>query len=249
MKRSFTIGRDSQNDIVISDPSDLVSRLHATLKVDDKGHYKIMDQSTNGTYVNGIRLEKFVDVPVTRKDEISLASVAILDWDEVPKSKKGNSWIIALCIAAGLIILGLLSYVLISNDVIQFGEKEVIVDTPTDTFQVVHPAQSVIEWNKTTVEFEVKGTVEWTVAITDKDGKPVEKASVSPASGKGDAKIVVTLPRNTSKKADAVYRISVATKAAVQPQSYELQVIQKKRPQQEPSQPETPKPQSNTPIL
>ena len=50
----------------------------------------LIDQSSNGTYVNGIRISPNVPVPVTRKDIISLAHVAKLDWNQVPKS---NQWI------------------------------------------------------------------------------------------------------------------------------------------------------------
>ena len=47
----ITIGRDQQNDIVISHP--LASRRHATLERDEQG-YVVRDlKSTNGTYVTG----------------------------------------------------------------------------------------------------------------------------------------------------------------------------------------------------
>ncbi|NWG20886.1 MAG: winged helix-turn-helix domain-containing protein [Chloroflexi bacterium] len=52
---SLTIGRDTSNDIVIDHP--LASRRHARLERDDGG-YSVRDlDSTNGTYVNGERIE------------------------------------------------------------------------------------------------------------------------------------------------------------------------------------------------
>lgn len=51
----ITIGRDSANDIIIDHP--LASRRHARLEHDENG-YLVRDlESTNGTYVNGDRVE------------------------------------------------------------------------------------------------------------------------------------------------------------------------------------------------
>ena len=86
--KTYTIGRDISCDIVINDSTDVVSRRHALLNVVSAGKMTIIDQSSNGTYVNGIRITPNVPVPVTRKDTISLAHVAKLDWHTVPRSKK-----------------------------------------------------------------------------------------------------------------------------------------------------------------
>lgn len=54
-KQALTIGRDSANDIIIDHP--LASRRHARLEFDENG-YAVRDlDSTNGTYVNGERIE------------------------------------------------------------------------------------------------------------------------------------------------------------------------------------------------
>lgn len=82
----YSIGREAGCDIVINDSTDVISRRHAILNVTPMGKMTIVDQSHNGTYVNGIRISPNVPVPVTRKDNISFAHVARLDWNRVPKS-------------------------------------------------------------------------------------------------------------------------------------------------------------------
>lgn len=99
--KTYSIGRDLNCDIIINDSTDVISRRHALLNVTSSGKMTIIDQSSNGTYVNGIRISQNVPVPVTRKDIISLAHVAKLDWDQVPKS---NQWI-KYCIGAAIAII------------------------------------------------------------------------------------------------------------------------------------------------
>lgn len=84
--KTYSIGRDLNCDIVINDSTDVISRRHALLNVTSSGKMTIIDQSSNGTYVNGIRITQNVPVPVTRKDIISLAHVVKLDWNQIPKS-------------------------------------------------------------------------------------------------------------------------------------------------------------------
>ena len=80
----YSIGRETGCDILINDNTDVISRRHAVLNVSPTGKMTIVDQSQNGTYVNGIRISRNVPVPVTRKDNISFAHVARLDWGQVP---------------------------------------------------------------------------------------------------------------------------------------------------------------------
>lgn len=80
----YSIGRESGCDIVINDNTDVISRRHAILSVDQMGKMTITDQSQNGTYVNGIRLASNVAVPVTRKDNVSFAQISRLDWNLIP---------------------------------------------------------------------------------------------------------------------------------------------------------------------
>jgi len=82
----YSIGRDVNCNIVINDNTDVISRRHAILNVSSSGKMTIVDQSQNGTYVNGIRIQPNVPVPVTRKDNVSFAHVARLDWSLVPNT-------------------------------------------------------------------------------------------------------------------------------------------------------------------
>lgn len=89
-KTIYTIGRDSSSDICLYDGGNLVSRYHAVLKVKKNGTYVIIDQSLNGTYINGVRITQGREVPVTRKDTVMFANVVELDWSVIPKT---NTWV------------------------------------------------------------------------------------------------------------------------------------------------------------
>merc|ERR1711948_159330 len=50
-----SIGKEKTNDLVINDP--IISRVHVVLELDpDRGAVYAIDCSTNGTFLNGIRL-------------------------------------------------------------------------------------------------------------------------------------------------------------------------------------------------
>lgn len=104
----YSIGREVGCDIVINDNTDVISRRHAMLNVFPTGKMTIVDQSSNGTYVNGIRISPNVPFPVTRKDNISFAHVARLDWNMVPKQTTMLQYalmgLLALALVAGCII-------------------------------------------------------------------------------------------------------------------------------------------------
>ena len=105
--KTYSIGRDLNCDIVINDSTDVISRRHALLSIAPSGKMTIIDQSSNGTYVNGIRITQNVPVPVTRKDIVSLAHVAKLDWRQVPKSNQWIKYVIGT-VAAAVVILGII---------------------------------------------------------------------------------------------------------------------------------------------
>lgn len=108
--KALSIGRDQSCDIVINDSTDVISRRHAILNISSLGKMTIVDLSRNGTYVNGIRITPNVQVPITRKDVISLAHVAKLDWNLVPLSYSIMRYVILGCVALLLLICAYFAY-------------------------------------------------------------------------------------------------------------------------------------------
>lgn len=103
MKKIYTIGREENCDIVIPDSTDVISRLHATIRVEPNDKMFLIDQSRNGTYVNGMKMTSNVEIPITRKDVISFAHIHELDWSLIPKPERNWTKIILIalvCIAA-----------------------------------------------------------------------------------------------------------------------------------------------------
>ena len=114
MKKVYNIGRDQQSDIVINDTSDVVSRLHATIRFNGKKMY-LIDLSQNGTYINGMRMSMNEEVPVTRKDKVSFANVAELDWALVPKPGIDTKKILSIAIIAAALIAAIALGVILFN--------------------------------------------------------------------------------------------------------------------------------------
>lgn len=102
--KSYSIGREETCNIIVNDPTQMVSRRHATLNVDGR-KMTIVDSSSNGTYINGIRIQSGSPVPVTRKDVVSFAQVAELDWKCIP-DESGRKLGYALAIVAVLLLVG-----------------------------------------------------------------------------------------------------------------------------------------------
>lgn len=99
----YTIGRDPACKFSFSD--DMISRHHALLRVYANGKMEIVDTSSNGTYINNMRIASNVPVPVTRKDNISFAGARQFDWTQVPSPM--NLYIkIAIGIIAALLLIG-----------------------------------------------------------------------------------------------------------------------------------------------
>lgn len=83
--RLTIFGRDPQQvNVVIT--SDYVSSYHAELIQLDNGDMYIVDKSTNGTYINGVRINPNQEYPVRRGDNIMLADTP-LDWSKVADVK------------------------------------------------------------------------------------------------------------------------------------------------------------------
>ena len=135
--KSYSIGREPGCDIVINDSTDVVSRRHAVLTVSSTGKMTITDQSHNGTYVNGIRISSNVPFPVTRKDNISFAHVARLEWNRVPQ---GGLWIKILAAIVVVLVLALIGW-------FGFGNKPTPPTPvqPTDTTTTQKPEPEKVD--------------------------------------------------------------------------------------------------------
>lgn len=127
--KAYSIGREGGCDIVINDTTDVISRRHAILNVMPSGKMTIVDQSHNGTYVNGIRISPNVPVPVTRKDNISFAHVARLDWNRVPKTISPMQYAIYGLIAVLVILAVVFSYKAFINSDSKETEKTESADS------------------------------------------------------------------------------------------------------------------------
>lgn len=75
MKDEFRIGREKDNDLVIANPK--VSGHHAVLRKTLNGLFLEDMKSTNGTYVNGARIER---TPIRPGDLIQFSRQIPLDW-------------------------------------------------------------------------------------------------------------------------------------------------------------------------
>lgn len=82
--RLIVIGRDpSQAEIILN--NDYISNYHAEIIQMDNGDIFIVDKSTNGTFVNGVRLISGKETPVKMGDHITFTELGIpLDWSMIP---------------------------------------------------------------------------------------------------------------------------------------------------------------------
>ena len=168
--KTYSIGRDLNCDIVINDSTDVISRRHALLNITPSGKMTIIDQSSNGTYVNGIKISPNVPVPVTRKDTISLAHVAKLDWALVPD--EGRSMKYAIGGAAGILLLACAA----------FGINHFVnqPETPQPSSSTITATDSLDQKTKKLAEDSIKKAKEDSIKKTVKDS--IDKAQKRPSA-------------------------------------------------------------------
>lgn len=151
MAKVYTIGRDPSCDIRIDDATDVISRIHATLKDYGGGRYAIIDQSLNGTYINGMRMASNEEIPVSRKDVVSFAHIRDLDWSMIPEESRRTRHLLPILVAIAVLVAGAALYIAIRGcggrkgatpvvEVEQVAEPlpvQVQPDSTTDTTVVV----------------------------------------------------------------------------------------------------------------
>ena len=170
MKKVYTIGRDPQSDIVINDNTDIVSRLHATIRIEGSKMF-LIDQSQNGTYVNGMRMSANEEIPVSREDTISFANVAELDWTLLPDPKKAQMRTIGIVVAA-----------LIAIAAIVFGVLYFMDDKGKTTKE--EPNTTITTDSTTISNDEEENTVESDTIPVETVTTPEEPTASTPSGGK-----------------------------------------------------------------
>jgi len=70
-KEMVTIGRSSQDDVILESSDFSISRAHATLEIRDDMYY-LTPAGINGTFVNGEELELKKEIQVFPEDEIKI---------------------------------------------------------------------------------------------------------------------------------------------------------------------------------
>lgn len=183
----YSIGREDGCDIIINDNSDVISRRHATLNVTSSGKMTIVDLSHNGTYVNGIRITQNVPVPVTRKDNVSFAHVARLDWSLIPNTGAVIlRWTIIGVVALLLIIGGIWGFSAWSGGNTPAGDTPVAAVDSTEIKQ----EKEKIEQKEKQIQDSIKKHVQDSLnSVRQKNsGKAVPKKSDKADTKKGDDK-------------------------------------------------------------
>jgi hypothetical protein len=78
-RQQITIGRADENDVVIR--GNLISRIHARIEI-SRGKFLLIDQSTNGTFVNALDGEE----SFVRRDSMQLKGVGMIGLGKVPEA-------------------------------------------------------------------------------------------------------------------------------------------------------------------
>ncbi len=82
--KTLKIGRAPENDYFVENP--LISAFHAELQISEEGKVKIIDKnSTNGTFVNHIKIQEKILVP---EDKVLLAGEVELPWKKLLQNKE-----------------------------------------------------------------------------------------------------------------------------------------------------------------
>lgn len=114
--KKIVIGRGHDCDIIINDTTDVVSRRQAAIAFDFFGNMTIYDLSTNGTFVNGVRVPKPAGIPLKRTDSVNFGSVCDFDMNRVRDPYHNTRIILAAIVVAVLLIGGALAYYFTRED-------------------------------------------------------------------------------------------------------------------------------------
>lgn len=79
-----------------------ISKRHALIYVSSTGKMQIVDTSTNGTFINNIRVKPHTMMPVHRKDKVTFANGHQMDWSKIPNPMKRVYIVISLFLVCSL---------------------------------------------------------------------------------------------------------------------------------------------------
>lgn len=222
----YSIGRDTECDIVINDSSDVISRRHAVISVANNGKLTITDTSFNGTYVNGIRISPNVPVPVTRKDSVTFAHVAKLDWKLIPKPVLMR-WLLPGGVAVGIVVVAsVVCAICFSGDKSSHAGKEEKSELVADSVNqekadsTVKEKQDSTQTKKTPSRNKKAASCGKKEAAKDKrtqsssDKKSASKKKQETKSAEIKAKKVKTATDNASKAKDGKTQLSTSNASA-----------------------------------
>lgn len=222
----YSIGRDTECDIVINDSSDVISRRHAVISVANNGKLTITDTSFNGTYVNGIRISPNVPVPVTRKDSVTFAHVAKLDWKLIPKPVLMR-WLLPGGVAAGIVVVAsVVCAICFSGDKSSHAGKDEKSEFVADSVNqekadsTVKEKQDSTQTKKTPSRNKKAASCGKKEAAKDKrtqsssDKKSASKKKQETKSAEIKAKKVKTATDNASKAKDGKTQLSTSNASA-----------------------------------
>jgi hypothetical protein len=133
----ISFGRSTKNNVVISDPK--VSNVHLQIVQHDDGHFSLVDlHSTNGTYVNGQRIQGEV---LLRPNDTVLIGNTRLHWQQyfgmsASNGSNNNLGIILGSVGGGLVLIILLIVLLIGHRKRIQDEPRILPDYPQYTYRM-----------------------------------------------------------------------------------------------------------------
>ena len=116
ISRTIKIGRHESNDYVLSDKNAETSRNHAALTIYQDGSMEIEDFSSNGTYINGNKINNEKKI-VTGSDVVSFADQEVFDWSKIGNKKRSMSSMSPAWLLLPILLLGgVIFYMMKDND-------------------------------------------------------------------------------------------------------------------------------------
>lgn len=137
-KAVYNVGTNFRNDIVLN--SNVASRYHAVIKVDDKGRVFIIDnKSTNGTQINGQKIKPNTPCRIKRGDNVVCGDSDISEQikEYIPNRFGWLKWVLGSAAAIALIVGGY--FALKPGGVIVSGPKpDEMIPAVTYVFAAYH---------------------------------------------------------------------------------------------------------------